>query len=306
MIYILAGENTFASRRKAREIYERFVAVAGGTSAAVRISVPAFSLADIRAMLETGSLFREKRLVILENAAESSTDVAQFLADLAPVLAASADIFLFLERDDSTDTVLARALRKHATKIQEFKKPDSASLASWVDAEIKITNTALSPQEKRQVVERAHGSMWRLAHEFEKMALAPAHMREHGIVSAGAPNIFSFTDAFGARRRRDAVALLHQLLQGGVDAERVFFTLVWHMRTLASIHDLAERGEDSVAIAKKTKLHPFVVKKGMAQSRAFSASDIARFYGMLADLDVEAKQYRTDLALGLERLVLSV
>lgn len=306
MIYILAGENTFASRHKAREIYDRFTAVAGGADAAVRVSVPTLSLADMRAVLETGSLFREKRLVVLEGATEGTADVTQFLIHTAPALAISEDIFLFFEGESTTDGSLMQALREHATKVQEFKKPSVASLASWVDAQTKITNTTLSLQEKQQVVERARGNMWRLAQEFEKAALTPAHMREHGNTPAAVPNIFSFTDAFGGRRRRDAVLILHQLLRGGVNAERIFFTLLWHMRALASVRDLVVRGDDGATIAKKTTLHPFVVKKNMTQSRAFTAADVARFYRMLADLDIEVKQNRADLALGLERIVLCV
>lgn len=306
MIYILAGENTFASRRKAREIYERFVAVAGSADATVRVSVPALSAAEVRAVLETGSLFRNKRLVILEDAHESAADVAEFLTHAAPTLAASGDIFLFLDGNSDAKSPLATALREHAVKAQEFKKPSAVTLASWVDAEAKTAAGTLSAREKRHIVERAHGNMWRLAHEFEKMVLTPAHMRDDGSVSASSASIFSFTDAFGARRRRDAVAILHQLLREGADSKHVFSTLLWHMRTLASIRDLAERGGDRLSIAKQTKLHPFVVQKGLAQARAFTASNIARIYRLLSELDIDVKQNRADLALGLERIALSV
>ena len=45
-------------------------------------------------------------------------------------------------------------------------------------------------------------------------------------------NIFTLTDAFGARKKREAWVLYRQALSKGVSSEEVFWKLVWQVKTL--------------------------------------------------------------------------
>ena len=256
MIYLLGGNDSPRRNLKVGEIAAKFVEVAGGNEAVTRIFVPDHSLDSLRALLETGSLFRKKRLVVLEDVFSVDTEIAAFLVENASLLEEGEDIFILEGRiRDTEGEELYAKLKKHATKSQEFK-------------EVPPRATPKAPSS--------------------------------GI------NVFAFTDAIGARRRLDALIIFHRLLRDGETAEKIFWTLLWHIKSLATIHALRSAGEDAATIARKAKMHPFVVKKGLAQAANFSLAELSHIYEQLSDLDLQIKQSRGDSVLGLERIVLAL
>jgi hypothetical protein len=66
-----------------------------------------------------------------------------------------------------------------------------------------------------------------------------------GPKARGEFNIFSLTDAIGARKKRDAWVLYHKALASGMVPEEVFFKLVWQVKTmlLAQMTKTAEEAE---------------------------------------------------------------
>lgn len=302
-MYVLYGEDTFRSRTRAREIVDKFVQVAGGTEAVTRLYAPDYTLADVRPLVETGSLFRDKRLVVLEEVSAAAKDVAVFFEEKASALQTAEDIFLFWDRG-LEDAHPLPALIKNATKAQEFKRLAGTALSRWIDAEVESRNIKASPAEKKNLAARTAGDTWRIHHELEKMytdrsseAVAP---------SVSSPTVFQLTDAIGLRQRTQALAFFHALLSGGEAPEKIFSTISWHMRSLASIKELSDQGTDQAAMARATKLHPFVIKKASVQASNFSRQEISRLYEQLSELDTETKQNRRDLTIGLERILLSL
>lgn len=302
-MYVLYGEDTFRSRTRAREIVDKFVQVAGGTEAVTRLYAPDYSLADIRSLVETGSLFRDKRLVVLEEVSAAAKEVAAFFEEKAPALQAAEDIFLFWDRG-LEDMPPLNILIKNATKAQEFKKLAGATLARWIDVEVETRNITASPAEKRDLAIRTAGDTWRLHHELEKMHAAPS--QESAVSVSNLPTVFQLTDAIGLRQRSQALTFFHALLGGGEAAEKIFSTISWHVRSLASVKELSDQGIDQAGIARATKLHPFVIKKAAVQAATFSRQEIAGLYQRLSELDTETKQRGRDLAIGLERIILSI
>lgn len=303
MLYILYGEDTFRSRIKAREIISKFIQVAGGTEAITRLHAPDYTLADLRPLVETGSLFRDKRLVVLEEVSSAGKDIIVFFEEKVSVLAKTEDIFLFWD-SSSASTAPMPVLMQHAAKAQEFKRLVGVQLARWIDTELSVRNIQASLAEKQDLAVRTAGNMWHLHNELEKMRVADT--REACASRVISPSVFQLTDAVGLRQKTQAVALFHALISGGEAPEKIFSTMVWHARSLASVKELTGQGNDQTAIARMTRLHPFVVKKAAVQAAKFSVREIAGLYEQLSRLDTEVKQNRRDLAIGIERILLAL
>src|SRR3990167_11068449 len=86
MLYILFGQDTYRSRKKLREITDRFYALAGGRESAVRIVLPESSRQEVKLMLNTGSLFRDKQLIVLEEPGSATADVVAHVEKQLPQL----------------------------------------------------------------------------------------------------------------------------------------------------------------------------------------------------------------------------
>lgn len=309
MLYILYGEDTYRSRKKMREITERFYAVAGSSESVYRVVLSECSREALEAVLGTGSLFRDKRLVLLEEPSEAPADVLQFLESKLALCAASDDVFVIWDRVAQTGaTDFIKTSIAHAAKAQEFSKLSPHARAGFVDEELTERGISLSAKEKQELLREQNGDSWRLVQSIEKRALGaadgsifPTHRKE-----ADRRMFFSFTDACGLRQRAEAWKLFHELLQDGAEPERIFWALISHLKTLLSVGSLLTSGIHTVDIHRMIGLHPFVVKKAVTQARYFSERELASLYSQLALLDFETKQSRGDLALGVERIVLSL
>jgi len=90
-----------------------------------------------------------------------------------------------------------------------------------------------------------------------------------GPKARGEFNIFSLTDAIGARRKRDAWVLYQKALAAGMVPEEVFYKLVWQVRTML--------------VAKKTKgaeeadMKPFPYNKAKGFLRNFKDGELEKF-----------------------------
>lgn len=117
-------------------------------------------------------------------------------------------------------------------------------------------------------------------------------------------SLFMLLDAVGARERMRAFVLFHRLLAEGERPESVFWAVLRHIKNLCSIRALLDNGRIYAAIVEETGLHPYVVKKGTVQARAYSLAELASLYGRVSTLDRDIKQRRRDVLLGIERALL--
>ena len=81
-------------------------------------------------------------------------------------------------------------------------------------------------------------------------------------------NIFSLTDAIGARKKREAWVLYQKALMSGLAAEEVFYKLFWQMKTMM----LAQKTK-SVA---ETDMKPFPYNKAKGFLKNFKQGEIEK------------------------------
>ncbi len=81
-------------------------------------------------------------------------------------------------------------------------------------------------------------------------------------------NIFSLTDAIGARKKRDAWVLYQKALAAGMAPEEVFYKLVWQVKTML----VAEKTK-SVA---ETDMKPYPYQKAKGFLKGFKPGELER------------------------------
>lgn len=316
MIYVLFGEDTYRSRKKLREITDRFYAVAGGRESAVHIVLPERSRQEVEQVLTTGSLFRNKRLFVVEEPSGASADVGAYLEEQLPTLAKSDDIYVVWDRVPISATIIACAV-----KVQEFGRLTAEGSARFLDEEAHARGIALSSDENRRILRDSAGESWHMIQQLEKSALAPSLKSmvgglasntsvEISPISANMPPgdrvLFSLIDAYGLSQRAKAWQIYTTLLEAGMEPEKIFWRLLSHTKTMLSIHSLIQRGVAMVDISRKAGVHPFVAKKVAFMVRNTSGHDLRHRHTSLVALDFQTKQSRGDLTLGMERLLLSM
>ena len=117
-------------------------------------------------------------------------------------------------------------------------------------------------------------------------------------------NIFQVIDALGNKNKKEALNLLHEHLVAGEDPYYLMSMFIYQFRNLLKIIDFQEKGVSSeYEIAKVVHLHPFVVKKGLAQLRLFNFKQLKAIYFKLSKLDEKIKRGQLTIQLALDKFI---
>lgn len=312
MIYILYGEDTYRSRKKVRDITDHFYAVAGSNASVVRIILSEHSKQEVDAAVTTGSLFCNKRLVLIEEPSDAPADVLQYMESKLPALASSADVFIIWDREPTgSGEAFITTATSHATKVQEYKNLTAQGAARFVEDEARTRGISLSAADKQQLLSGFSGDSWKLIQQMEQKALgvAGSPTKTYGVSPEALKDkrlLFSLVDAYGLRQRAKAWHIYHALLRDGVEPEKIFWTLMSHARTVIHISSLLRNGVRTAELPRRAGVHPFVAKKAAAEAEHVSQQDLLLAHSRLCDLDLKTKQGQGDTTLGLERILLTL
>lgn len=111
-------------------------------------------------------------------------------------------------------------------------------------------------------------------------------------------NIFSLTDAIGARDRRQAWVLYQKALISGMAAEEIFWKVVWIAKAML----LASQTNDY----KETEMKEFPYKKAKGYAKNFKLGELENLSEQLVLGYHKARRGEVEVETLLEKLVLSL
>ncbi len=321
MIIFLYGEDAFRAGLKVKEIKNKFLDTDKSAS-----GLSVFDYADKERrgtpldVFGTGNLLASKRLLIVKNllSAGTESDQKEILEYLEKNKSPEKDndlVAIFFEEGKPKKTGgLFKYLEKSA-KSQNFEKLSGAKLEQWILKRIKTADqdASIARPALARLIAYAGNDTFLLDKEIEKLVnfsdgnlIIEADVEK--LVKANVDsNIFATIDALAARNKAQALKFLHNHLQRGDDPFYMFSMFVYQFRNILEITDLKENhGMHEYAIAKETKLHPFVVKKGLMQGRNFSLAGLKKIYQKLADLDLQVKTGQMEIILALDKFIVEL
>jgi DNA polymerase-3 subunit delta len=196
----------------------------------------------------------------------------------------------------------------------EFRKISAAEITGWLLAEAEFLS-GNKINIDRSVCERlillSQSNLWFLHNEIKKLInyigdRKDIKMEDLEEISCGKieAKIFDLVDAIGQKDKRKAISLIASLTDQGSGEFYIFSMIVFQLRNLAKIYDI--RKENNQWIARKAKLHPFVVEKTKRQLVNFSRQEIKRAYNRLAEFDYGFKTGKINPEKALYELVISL
>jgi DNA polymerase-3 subunit delta len=102
-------------------------------------------------------------------------------------------------------------------------------------------------------------------------------------------DVFQMVDALGTRDIRQAMELVEKLLSEGQHPLYLLRMITRQFRILLQIKELQSRGTSPADVKTLLRLHPYVAKKTMAQSRNFSIRQLEVIYHRLLEIDAAIK-----------------
>lgn len=267
--------------------------------------------------VKSTSFFNEHKLVVINGAFSKKATAEEILEVINKEdLASAKDItLLFSEVGTAKDfSVKSRELYKTITDknsvVKIFEPLEGTALNRWIRREVEVRGCSISSQALGKLINIAGNDTWFLISEIDKLSVYRG-MGEIGsddidiLVSLTKElNIFDLIDAVGSGRSKKAFELLYRELRTGRDPYYVLTMITYQFRNILLIKDLSGRGISQPEIAKKTGIHPFVIKKAIGSINSFNIQDIKNIYGYLCSIDSGFKSDKLNLENALYTIIL--
>jgi DNA polymerase-3 subunit delta len=310
MIILLYGEDTYRSRQKLKEIIEQYQAKHKTGLNLIRLEEGDLDFDKVRERIEAVSMFDEKKLIVLENIFKNK-DFLESFADYAKKnkLKENQDIILVILQ---AGKLAIAPFKSWLTMSEEFKPLSGVNLVNWLKKEANEHQIAISPAALKKMVAYLGDDLWQINSELNKLVSYKAGqpVSEEDIdLLTGAKievNIFKTLDALAQRDKKTALKLLHEHLNQGENEIYLLTMFIYQLRSLLKLKDLISRGAPYQALAKKSGLHPYAVKKNWSVLQNFSLDQLKRIYQRLLEIDLAIKKGRLDGQTALDLLVAEI
>jgi DNA polymerase-3 subunit delta len=205
---------------------------------------------------------------------------------------------------------LAREAEKQKTGfVKLFKEPSDRDLPRWIQQRVRAKGGEIHPQAVTILAALVGKDLRLLDQEIDKLLL---YADGQPIVAEDVPllvsraretSIFDLVDCVGRRETDRALRLLHRLLDDGEAPLYLLAMLARQIRILIQVSELRAQHATQQEIARRLKLHPYVVEKGLAQARNFEMAQLEAAHGRLVQTDWQIKTGQTEDILALDLLV---
>jgi DNA polymerase-3 subunit delta len=298
MIILLYGEDTYRSRKKLAEITEEHKSKHKSGLNLRYVDGKSANFDDLRSEMFEISMFREKKLIVLTDAAANAKFKEAFL-EKGKQLADSENVLILYERQGMLKKdKLVSFIEKHG-QVQEFLPLSGASLKKWTKEEFKKLGREIDEDALDLLLEFVAGDLWQMSNEIAKLSgYAPLRVKKEDVSAMVKPkaevNIFETIDAIAVRDKKKAVDLLKNHIEKGDSPIYLLAMIASQMRNIISVKGLN---------GANPGMNPFVARKSVQQAKNFSLEDLKRIYGRISQLDTEIKVGKIDPDIVLDVLI---
>lgn len=266
------------------------------------------SVEDLESEMFGLSMFKEKKLVILDNPFGAAKFKDAFLKK-AERFVKDDNVLIFYENNSlAAKDKFLNSLKELGVKLELFEELSGAKLKNWAIKEIEKNKIKISSAVLEDLIDYVGGDLWRLMNEIKKLtnfALSEnrSEISESDLKKIVVPdlelNIFDTIDALAQKDKKKAINLLKEHLEQGTEVPYLFSMVAWQMKNII-IAKTADNGFSG------TGLSPYVLRKSSYQAKNFSLEDLKRIYQKIVDLDAALKVGKILPEAALDLLVLEI
>jgi len=320
MIIFLYGEDSFRSLEKAREIERKFLnknSSGSGLSSFDFEEEKSIEFSEIKKAFGSKGLFFEKQLIVIKNllslaSKETFLKTVEFIKSSKNIFEDNDIVVVFWEKGKTNEKNELFKLLSLKAKSQKFEILEGARLNNWIRSVLEKENSSvkLSSMAIQKLIIFTGGDLQLIQNEIKKLA----NYKEKGEINEEdvtllvkekiSSSIFETIEALSSGNKKLALRLFHEQIQKGEDPIYVLMMYVYQFRNFLKVSEYYEHGErNNYTIAKKTKLHPFVVKKILGNISRFPLKKLKKIYKKLQVIDEKAKTGKGEIKIELDRLI---
>ncbi len=336
-LFLFIGEETYLLHAQINEWKKAFIEKHGDINLDI-LDADEKPLNEIMAAAIAAPFLADKRLIFIHNLPDKAktkaktknpdtesekdekrdTELKKFEKNLAGIPDSS--VVVFIQPNPDKRRSFYKKLVAMA-EVKEFNILQGKSLMQWIQKEVESKKLAIDPDTAEYLISLTGQNLWRLSQEISKMASHSPNqpitksLIDRVVTPTLEANIFSLTDALGAKDHRMAIQNLHRTMAAGEHLIPVFYMVVRQFRLLlqASSYMSNNPNGNCTSFASSLKINPFVARNTFSQLKHFTSAELKDAYSRLLEIDFEMKTSRIrtttdnqdELALAIERFILS-
>ncbi|KPJ57577.1 hypothetical protein AMJ49_00445 [Parcubacteria bacterium DG_74_2] len=305
MILFLYGPDTYRSHLKLKEIIEYYKKTHKSGLNLFFLDLKEKNYKDFLGTFQSMTMFKEKKLIVLENTLSNEEFKEKFLNDIKK-FTHSDNIILFYEKEVSKGKFLS--ILKENAKWQNFTRLEEEKLKKWVKKRIKILGGEIANDALNKLIEFVGNNLWQMENEIKKLisytgreeiALKDIRLLVKPKIET---DIFKTIDAIAQKNKKKALNLIHKHLEKGESPFYLLSMINFQFRSIILIKDLIQRRRP----LKEAGLHPYVVKKTFFQAKNFSFHELKKIYQKIFKIDLDVKSGRLKPETALDLLIAEI
>ena len=252
--------------------------------------------------IKSGSLFGEVKLIVLSNSFfnKMASEKISELIVAQNLLKEKNTVLLFVENQEEKELIKNKSffclLTGKDIMVRNVEYLKGEKLTKWITSEFALRKCSIESEAIEELIANTGNDSWALANEIEKLS---NYTGQTSIMRGDVAllcfkktdlNIFDFVDAVAIKNRAKAYEFLFKEIKNGRDPYYLLTMVVYGFRNLLLVKDLVDRRMSLDFIAKKTHLHPFVVRKTCQNAGKFNLTELKEIYGRLLNLDINPKK----------------
>ncbi|MBP5185459.1 MAG: DNA polymerase III subunit delta [Clostridiales bacterium] len=314
-VYLICGEEKYLVDKTIADMKKRWVSP-GAESLDFYLKDQTNSempLDEFQSLVGSPPFMSKYRMTVIRNlglwanrAPSSASDVEKWKAAISSIPEFSAVIFVE-DKVDKRKKQLLEAVSGVGT-LAEFSFQNEETLTKWIKSSFARKNITTSPICISSLISRTDSSMRMIESEVTKIML---YCENKGVKELNMDllnrlsipdvhaSVFNMTDAIGNRQPGKALEILNDLITLKEAIPKIRLMLARHIRHLICAKEIGNAPE----IASRLKVHPFVAKNLVSQSRGFTIAQLEKIYMLCFESDQWVKTGKMDDRTSMEVLL---
>lgn len=311
MILFLYGPDTYRSRQKLNEIIEHYKKIHKSGLNLKYFDGQNLDFQDFENEIETISMFKEKKLIILENVFSHEGFKEEFLKKEEKFVN-SDNIILIYEGGKVAENTSFFKFLKENSKSQEFKLLEGQRLKNWVRKEVGNYQTEIETKALDQLINFVGNDLWRITNEIKKLVSYKSGKKievkdvELLVRPKIETDIFKTIDAIALKNKKQALSLIHKHLEKGDSPLYLLRMINFQFRNLLVIRDLIEKRKPLYSFSRLTNLHPYTIRKSYSQAQKFTIQELKKIYQKIFQVDLAIKTGKIEPETALDMLIAEI
>lgn len=308
MIILIFGKDSYQSSRRLADFISLHKQKHSSGLNLRRFEAKAIDFEDLKKEMFEVSMFKEKKLIIIDNVFESVKFKEAFLTQ-GKKFSEDENVLVFYESKEilAKDKFL-NYLKEIQAKLENFDFLPLPKIKNWAQKEVEENKVEISDSAKEELIDYLGNDLWALSNEIKKLAHYVLANKKKEITSVEIKkliipdlelNIFEAIDAIANKNKKKAINLLKEHLKQGAEVPYLFSMIAWQIKNII-IAKTSSQGFGGSGIS------PFVFRKSANQAKNFSLDELKKIYQKIIDLDADMKVGKIFPETALDLLILEI